>query len=182
MTHELTRRDAIAALSAAGASLAGCVAPSADSDGQSDDGRDSTLSNHDRETLAAAAEVLYPDDVTEIDSFVQRYAAGRTANQPEHASGIADAVGYLDEYSRAWYDAEFATLSAADRDEALRRMGADEADPDPAGGDVERLRYYVVNDLLLALYASPTGGKLVGIENPPGHPGGLASYQRGPQS
>jgi hypothetical protein len=42
------------------------------------------------------------------------------------------------------------------------------------------VRYYVVNELLLALYASPTGGELVGIENPQGHPGGTASYQQGP--
>ncbi|CCQ33925.1 Twin arginine translocation signal domain containing protein [Halorhabdus tiamatea SARL4B] len=182
MTHELTRRDAIAALSAVGASLAGCVAPVADGDEQADEEADSTLSDHDHETLTAAAEVLYPDDVTEIETFVQRYATGRTADRPEHADGIADAVAYLDKYCRAWYDAKFTALSPDERDEALRRMGADDADPDPDGSDVERLRYYVINDLLLALYASPTGGELVGIENPPGHPGGLASYQRGPQS
>jgi len=181
MTHELTRRDAIAALSAVGASLAGCVAPSTDSDDQADDEADSTLSDHDHETLTAAAEVLYPDDVTEIEPFVERYTTGQTVDRPEHARGIADAVTYLDEYCRAWYDADFAALSAADRDEALRRMDADDADPNPDGSDVERLRYYVINDLLLALYASPTGGELVGIENPPGHPGGLASYQRGPE-
>lgn len=180
MNHELTRRDAMAALSAVGASLAGCVAPSTDSDGQSDS--DQSLTRHDRETLSAVAEVLYPEDVTEIEPFVARYAAGRTSDRPEHAAGIADAVAYLDEYCRAWFDSEFTALSADDRDEALRRMGVDEVDPDPAGGDVERLRYYVINDLLFALYASPTGGDLVGIENPPGHPGGLTSYQRGPRS
>ncbi|WP_135663958.1 gluconate 2-dehydrogenase subunit 3 family protein [Halorhabdus rudnickae] len=181
MSHELTRRDAIAALSAVGASLAGCVAPSADSGGQSDD-HDDPLTDHDRETLAAVAEVLYPVDVTAIQPFVERYAAGRVADRPEHAAGIADSVAYLDEYCRAWFDSEFRALSVGDRDGALRRMGADEAASDPTGGDVERLRYYVINDLLLALYASPTGAELVGIENPPGHPGGLASYQRGPQS
>ncbi|WP_181685170.1 gluconate 2-dehydrogenase subunit 3 family protein [Halorhabdus salina] len=181
MTHELTRRDAIAALSAVGASLAGCAAPSADDDGQSADG-DQSLSDHDRGTLSAAAEVLYPDDVTAVESFVERYIDGRATDRPEHAAGIADAVEYLDEYCQAWYEADFAALSVDERDEALRRMSADEADSVPDGSDVERLRYYVINDLLLALYASPTGGQLVGIENPPGHPGGLASYQRGPQS
>jgi hypothetical protein len=59
-------------------------------------------------------------------------------------------------------------------------MGADTVDPDPDGGDVARVRYYVVNELLFALYASPTGAELLGLENPQGHPGGLASYQRGP--
>lgn len=188
MTHELTRRDAIAALSAVGASLSGCVAaPAANSDGTGDAGdqpadREGALSAPHRETLAAAAAVVYPDDVDGIESFVEQYTEGRAADRPEHVDGMVDAMAYLDEYCRAWYDADFAALSPGERDEALRRMDADEADPVPNGSDVERLRYYVINDLLLALYASPTGGELVGIENPPGHPGGLASYQRGPES
>jgi len=179
MSHELTRRDAIAALSAVGASVAGCVAPATDGEGTE---TDRPLTDHDRETLSAAAEVLYPDDVSEVEPFVERYAAGRTADRPEHAEGIVAAVTYLDEYCQAWYEADFAALSPDERDEALRRMGAEKADSDPNGEDTERLRYFVINDLLLALYASPTGGELVGIENPPGHPGGLASYQRGPES
>ena len=180
MTRELTRRDAIAALSAVGASLAGCAAPSADGEKEIDDDGH-PLTEHDRGTLIAAAEVLYPDAVEGIDAFVDRYVDGRVVDRPEHVAGVADAVTYLDEYSLAWYDADFVALSPADRDEVLRRMDVDEADPVPDGSDEQRLRYYVVNDLLLALYASPTGGRLVGIENPPGHPGGLASYQRGEQ-
>jgi hypothetical protein len=43
------------------------------------------------------------------------------------------------------------------------------------------VRYYVVNELLYALYTSPTGGELVGIENPQGHPGGHESYQHEPR-
>jgi hypothetical protein len=180
MSYELTRRDAIAALSAAGAGLAGCVtAPGTDEETAEPARR---VTDDERETLVATAEVLYPDEVTGIESFVERYVDGRVADQPVHAAGIADAVAYLDEYCRAWFDERFAALSPGERDEALRRMRADVADPDPDGSDVERLRYYVINDLLLALYASPTGGRLVGIENPPGHPGGLDSYQRGPES
>ncbi|MEA5408870.1 hypothetical protein VB773_15715 [Haloarculaceae archaeon H-GB2-1] len=56
------------------------------------------------------------------------------------------------------------------------------AEPNPDGTTAERVRYYLVNEPLYALYASPTGGTLVGIENPQGHPGGTESYQRGPQS
>jgi hypothetical protein len=59
-------------------------------------------------------------------------------------------------------------------------MNADTLEPDPRGSDEQRVRYFVVNELLFALYASPTGGELVGIENPQGHPGGIQSYQRGP--
>jgi len=55
------------------------------------------------------------------------------------------------------------------------------ADENPDGTAAERVRFFVVNELLLALYASPTGGELVGIENPQGYAGGAESYQRGPR-
>jgi hypothetical protein len=60
-------------------------------------------------------------------------------------------------------------------------MGVHTADEDPDGTTAERIRFYVVNELLFALYASPAGGRLVGIENPQGHPGGAESYRRGPR-
>ena len=80
------------------------------------------------------------------------------------------------------FDRRVVDLPPADRDALLDQMSVDVADPDPDGVDRERVRYYVVNELLFALYATPTGGKLVGIENPQGYPGGTASYQRGPKS
>jgi len=185
VSRELTRRDALAALSAAGVAVAGCASPPGEGDGEADDASlsedEASLTEGERETLFAAAEVLYPSAVTGIEEFLGRYVEGRVRDRPEHARGIGTAVEYLDEYCRAWYDSDFAALSPADRDEALRRMGVEDAAPDPDGSDVERLRYYVINDLLLALYASPTGGRLLGIENPPGHPGGQASYRRGPE-
>ena len=64
------------------------------------------------------------------------------------------------------------------RDRLLRGIGVETADPVPDGTLTERVRFYLVNDLLFAFYASPTGGRLVGIENPIGHPGGIESYQR----
>jgi hypothetical protein len=188
---ELSRRDALAALAAAGAAGGAALAVDGDLlDGLADDDvlgeepdetpsgplDDATLS-----VLVAAAEVLYPDAVDGVEAFVTEFAQGRAQDRPDHARGVADAAAYLDEYAAAWFDDEFAALSPADRDAALRRMGADTADPDPEGGDVGRVRYYVVNDLLFALYASPTGGELVGIENPQGYPGGTRSYQRGPE-
>ena len=81
----------------------------------------------------------------------------------------------------SWEDARFAALGADRRDTVLRQLGVHTADEDPDGTRAERIRYYVVNELLYALYASPTGGELVGIENPQGYPGGRASYQRGPR-
>lgn len=175
----LTRRDAVAALAAAG--VAGTAA-ALSGDRSEIDGAERMLTDGEMATLVAAAEVLYPSAVEDVDRFVERYVRGRTADRPDHAAGIADAVGYLDEYARAWHDRAFAALDPETRGETLRRMGADGVDPDPNGEDVERVRYYVVNELLFALYTTPTGGALVGIENPQGHPGGTESYQRGPQS
>lgn len=180
----LTRRDTLAALTAAGVTAGGGAAFLLD-----DEGRDSPeagtwdgpVSETDVETLVAAAAVLYPSEVEGVEAFVTRYVRGRADARPEHASGVSGAVAYLDAYADAWYDERFAALDSGDRAEALDRMGADTADPDPGGSDVERVRYYVVNELLFALYASPTGGELVGIENPQGHPGGLGSYRQGPR-
>ncbi|PSQ18424.1 hypothetical protein BRC99_00075 [Halobacteriales archaeon QS_7_69_60] len=77
----------------------------------------------------------------------------------------------------------FAERRAAGDDDHARgvRAAVDTAAEVPDGSTAERVRYYVVNDLLMALYASPTGGELVGLENPRGHPGGTDSYQRGPR-
>ncbi|ERH00982.1 MAG: hypothetical protein J07HN6_02611 [Halonotius sp. J07HN6] len=175
----LTRRDAVAALAAAGVAVGGGATLLSDSPEKSDE---SPLDDGTVATLVAAAEVLYPSEVEDTEPFVTRYVQRRNADEPDRATAVADTVAYLDEYTDAWFDAAFASLNRDDRDDAFRRMSVDTADPDPDGSDVERVRYYVVNELLFALYSSPTGGKLVGLENPRGNPGGLGSYQRGPQS
>jgi hypothetical protein len=169
----------VAALAAAGVAAGGGSALLAATD---DESGDPPLADDTMGTLVAAAEVLYPSGVDDIETFVTRYIQPRAAADSERAAAIADSVAYLDTYTKAWYETAFVSLSPPDRSEALNRMGADAADPDPAGSDVERVRYYVVNELLFALYSSPTGGELVGLENPRGHAGGLSSYQRGPQS
>lgn len=173
---ELTRRDALAALGAAGVAGAGALALSSDAFDESASG----LADDDLETMVAAAEVLYPSAVDGVPEFVESYVRGRAAADGDWAGAVADAVAYLDDYAGAWYDSSFASVAPANREDALRGMGADTVDSDPDGGPVERVRYYVVNELLFALYASPTGGELVGLENPQGHPGGTGSYQRGP--
>ena len=176
---ELTRRDALAALSGAGITLGGGVAAlSRESVDASEAGPslDDTLA-----TLTAAAEVVYPSDVEGIEAFVEAYSLGRIEGRDEYLAGLRDAVADLDETALSWEDARFAALAADRRDTVLRQLGVPTADEDPDGTRAERVRYYVVNELLYALYASPTGGELVGIENPQGHPGGVASYQRGPR-
>ncbi|WP_247729973.1 gluconate 2-dehydrogenase subunit 3 family protein [Halovivax limisalsi] len=171
---ELTRRDAVAALSALGlaATGAGCVVPP---------GGERVDVRRLRTAMVAAAEVVYPSEVSGTATFVETFLEGRLADR-SHAEGIATAVDELDENADVWYGEVFAALSVADRDQVLRNLGADQAEEDPSGMPSERIRYYVVNDLLLALYASPTGGELVGIENPQGHAGGMGSYQRGPDA
>lgn len=167
----LTRRDAILALSAAG------VAVSTLGVSQWNESRSASIGAHEISTLTAVAETIYPSEIDGIPEFVERYVRGRTASG--ESEGIVDAIGYLDAYASAWHDEQFRALDERSRSETLRTMGVDTASPDPGGSDVERVRYYVVNELLFALYTSPTGGELVGIENPIGHAGGIESYQRG---
>ena len=170
---ELSRRDAVAALAAVGVGGAG-AATYARRRG------DDEPPAPDVETLVAVAEVVYPGEVEGVEAFVETYAAERASGDDDHARGVRAAAERLDSNARAWYGAPFADLSPGDRDSVLREMGVDTADEAPDGTTAERVRYYVVGDLLLALYASPAGGELVGLENPQGHPGGLESYRRGP--
>ncbi len=173
---ELTRRDALAALAAlgvGGGTLSGCAAPRSDTPPTDVDG------DRIRAVLTAAAEVVYPSEVSGIDEFVTTLLEARLEDST-HATGLDETVAELDDHASAWYEDRFAALSVADRDRVLEEVGAAAADEDPDGTTAERVRYYVINELLLALYASPAGGELVGIENPQGHAGGLASYQRGP--
>lgn len=175
---ELTRRDAMAALAASGVAVG--VGSTLLGPDRAEAGPD-RLDDHDRDTLVAVAEVVYPAEVTGIDAFVTTYLRERAADDPEYAAPASAAVETLDDLGREWFDGGFVDLDGETRDRLLREAGADVADPDPDGLPGARIRYYLVNEVLYALYASPKGGKLVGLENPQGHPGGLASYQRGPR-
>ena len=130
----------------------------------------------------AAAEVLYPSAVTGHEAFVETYVNGRVSDDPDHRAGLLSAVAELDAIARDWHGDGYADLARETRDRLLRDLGVDVADPDPDGPISSRLRWYVVNDLLYAFYTSPTGGRLVGTENPTGYPGGTESYQRGPEA
>ena len=187
---ELTRRDAVAALAAVGATvgggvLAGRFEPPRADDGAEGDPGDSTDSDGDvslstdlLDLLDAVAEVVYPDGVDNRRAFVDSYVVGRVAERPAYREGLREAAAQLDAVARDWHDAPYADLDADTRDRLLRDLGVETADPDPEGPITDRIRFYVVNDLLFAFYSSPTGGRLVGIENPIGHPGGTESYQR----
>jgi hypothetical protein len=183
---ELTRRDAAAALAAIGATGgvalgvrratddegAEAAAPAWDGEGTPDD-------EAVRTAMTALAEPLYPEAVSGIDAFVEAFLGGRLDGS-SHDAGVRAAVAEVESAARSWYGAPVADLPPDEREAVLRELGADTAEEDPTGTAAERVRYYVVNELLLALYASPTGGELVGIENPQGYAGGAESYQRGP--
>ncbi|MFC7080400.1 gluconate 2-dehydrogenase subunit 3 family protein [Halorussus caseinilyticus] len=173
---ELTRRDALAALAAGGVAVGtGAVLtgnPFADDPSPEDR----------MASLLSLAEVVYPSPVSGVEEFVRTYALGRVEDRPEYREGVVAALSTLDEYARTWHDDDFRELDAETRESVLDQMGVDTASPDPEGSDPARVRYFLVNELLYALYTSPTGGRLVGIENPQGHPGGTGSYRRGPNS
>lgn len=174
---ELTRRDALAALAASGVAVGGGAVLVGRNDG---DGSDEPAIGDDLDALVALAEVLYPSEVAGHADFVETYVLGRLRAREEYRRGMADALADLDARAREWYGGEFASLTRGNRNALLAELGVETADPDPDGTTPERIRYYLVNDLLFAFYASPTGGELVGIENPQGYPGGIDSYQRGP--
>ncbi|MFC6732746.1 MULTISPECIES: gluconate 2-dehydrogenase subunit 3 family protein [unclassified Haladaptatus] len=167
---ELTRRDAIAALAGVGLAAGGGAALLASGDEELD-----TSLEESTETMVAVAEILYPSGVTGIEEFVKTYAMGRVADREAYRDELERACADLNETAMAWYDAQFAELDMETRIALLTEMGIPEAEAsnDPKETTARRLRYYVWNELQYALYTSPTGGKLVGIENPQGYPGGL---------
>jgi hypothetical protein len=174
---ELTRRDATKALAAAGVAVgAGVVVDRFADDGDEQQGFD----DHAQATTVAVARAVYPNDLENVAAFVETYALSRSAADDAYRDGMADAVAELDAYTREWYDSDYVDLDAETAETVLHEMGVDVEDPDPEGVPAERVRFYLVNELLFALYTSDTGGRLVGIENPQGYPGGTDSYQRGP--
>jgi hypothetical protein len=177
--HELTRRDALIALGAGGVTVgAGALTWQQLAD---DDTADSGgFSDRQRQTLLALARTIYPQPVSNVESFVEQYVVGKALERSDYATGMADALDELNEYAQTWEESHFTALDDGARDQLLREFGVDTAEPDPDGRRQERVRYYLVNELQFALYSAPTGGELVGLENPQGHPGGTESYQRPP--
>ncbi len=175
--RELDRRDVLTALGAAGITVGGGAALLEWAD---DDERGKLVTEHEQATLHAVATTVYPSEVSGVESFVDGYMSRRLRADPDRADRVLDALEALNSYALEWEDVSFPDLEPVRRDETLRAMGVAEADPIPDGAPRERVRYYVVNELVYGLYSSPTGGELVGIENPQGHPGGTESYQQPP--
>lgn len=170
---ELTRRDALAALAATG--ITGGTALHYTDDGDSRGSSDVIV-----ETATTLAPIVYPSEVTDAKEFVRTYVIGRIRDDEAYRTAMADAVEALDTFANEEYDTSFRNLSPDRGDELLTGMRLEQISPDPDGSDRSKIRFYLVNELLYALFSSPTGGELVGTGNPPGHPGGLESYQGEP--
>lgn len=178
---ELTRRDATIALAAIGAGGIALGAhqfrdePTAESPLTDDEVTEINSA------LVAVAEIVYPSEITGIPDFVTTYLDGRL-DHPDHATNTAITVTELNELATQWHNHPVPELSLETRERLLHETGTATADEAPNGTTAERIRFYIINELQLALYTSPTGGKLVGIENPIGHPGGVQSYQEQPMN
>jgi hypothetical protein len=173
----LTRRDALVSLAAGGA-VAGGLSLSASHAARTlefDD--DDPLTEAEVATAVAVADAVYPSAVEGVPAFVEAYV-GRL--RPSRREAVGAAAGGLDRRARDAYGAPFATLSRGDRETLLREIGVDRVVSKPEGTLAERIRYHLVNTLLYALFTSPTGSELVGIENPVGHPGGYDTYGEEP--
>lgn len=169
--YRLSRRDAVLALGALGVvtgggrvSLTALRQPTPTVDG-----------------LVTVAGAVYPSAVTPTAEFVGRYVAGRSRVDPSYLDETERAVWALDQQARLAHGAPLVSLSPGDVESVLRELGVNSARADPDGGTAARIRYYVVDELLFALFTTPVGGRLVGIENPPGYGGGHEAYQHAPE-
>jgi hypothetical protein len=170
---ELSRRDALVALAATGVvGAAGATVLGDEGEGEADA---ETAAGDDFPTLVAVAETVYPSAAEGVDTFVETYVAGLPEDRRDDVLAVA---ADLDATARDWFDTPLADLDRSTRDRLLRDLGVDVADPDPDGYLSDRIRFHLVNELLYAFYASPAGGRLVGIENPIAYPGGTESYRR----
>jgi hypothetical protein len=171
---QLTRRDALLALTG------GSLVASAAAVEELNRNEYSTISGAELKTLVALAEILYPSSVTVTDEFVENYVLGRKAVDETYLSAIGTSVDVVQATSKRETGRRYASLNRDRRDDVLRATGANRAYPHPEGTTAQRIRYYVVDELLYAFYATPKGAELVRSENPTGYPGGTEAYQQPP--
>jgi len=132
------------------------------------------------DALTAIASAVYPSDVSVERSFIESRVFGRVEPEPDHFEKLVAAIEAVDNHARARFGGRVTDLSAGRRRQVLQSMGVTTVHPAADGTTAEQVRFYVMNDLLYALFTSPVGGELLGVDNPPGHPGGREAYQRGP--
>lgn len=172
---KLTRRDAIlgATTGLVGGGTLSTALDAVDPETTwADPGR---LDAHVVTTLLRLAAVVYPSEVTATEAFVRGYVG---LLDGDHQTQIADAVADLDAYTASMHGRRFADVSAGRREAVLHELGVDAVAPHPTGSVAARVRYHLVNGLLYALFTSPRGSQLFGIDNPLGYPGGYHGSDR----
>lgn len=134
-------------------------------------GRD-RLTESDRDVLVLVARVVFPSAISEPEPIVSAYVEDL---HPNRRRAITAAIDELDRASRRRHGRGFATLDVDRGERILSGIGADRVHADPRGTTPERVRAFLVDGLLYALFTRPAGTQLFGIENPLGHPGGVDS-------
>lgn len=191
---QLTRRDAIVSLTVAGlGSVAGCSGLTGnDETGTTDteQGASGTSTgsgetsgpdangpredeNHGMKTMRSLATVLYPSEIEVTNEFLQTYLYNRIVDDESYAEELGAAVETLDGIAEEKHGSVFRQLDTSKQKSVVTDSDVRSGASEPDGTDVERLNYYLVDELLFACYASPTGGELVGNTNPRGWPGGF---------
>jgi len=180
---ELSRRDALGALSAAGiASTAGCSSLFGGGDGESNDDetpadQSTSAATPDEQkpmqTLVALGEVLYPSEAEVTAEFVGTYLMGRIADEDGYRERLATGVDTLNELARENQGTYFRALNTEQRVTLVENTDLRSGDSVPDGTPVQQVNYHLIDEMIFAFYASPVGGELVGNTNPRGWPGGF---------
>lgn len=170
---KLTRRDAVKALLGGGFASAATVASSELIVNAKNSYATRPMTDAQEEIFISIAEVVYPPEVAGISEFAQEYLQGL---DEANKTMISEATNELDRQSRRRLGRPFVELTIRKRQVFLRSMGVYRVKADPRGSLPERIRYYLVNELIYALLITPKGTKLFGIENPVGFPGGFSSF------
>lgn len=173
---KLTRRDALIALGGA-VGVGGVMAVDSRPPDTTKKENQTELTSDGVKSLVAAADVVYPSEVEGIDEFVSEYVTGLPRYRQ---SAIEATIDELNRYSREIRGRDFREMTPQARESVLKQLGVHQSGSDPEGDLPERVRYDIVNQVLFGLFSSPKGGRLVGITNPVGYPGGYQSYQRSP--
>ena len=173
---KLTRRDALKALAVGGGAAGGSLAVSEILVSETAQRNNPSVSSQDVETLQAVADVVYPSEVTVTPEFIETYT---NRLDDDRVSSLTTTISQLDRITTTTYGDRFSELpSRTRREQALRSLGVHRV-PSRADGTLpERVRYHLVNSLLYALFTTPKGSMLAGIENPRGHGGGFAPYRK----
>ncbi|MBX0302260.1 gluconate 2-dehydrogenase subunit 3 family protein [Haloarcula salinisoli] len=174
---KLTRRDALGALSTAGiAAMAGCESLGGDgTDAGTSTGTGTSSGGElaiESDAMMALGEVLYPSETEVTEEFLGTYLYSRMVDEESYRSEVQTGSETLDSLAQDTHGSSFAELSTDQRVGLIEDTELRSGDSVQDGTDVERVNYHLIDELLFAFYASPTGGELVGNPNPRGFPGG----------